>query len=186
MLARKARSMGRSQEAQELSSSGRPGTEPQDFGPRSLVPVRSSSASSPVQTNQNTAIFSSWSDSHTRGLCSVHCSVQKHCIYLYCTQKPTLYLSIFQFFTKFVFYLCSIPATSLWHHSSVQHPQSSLLSPHRHFLSESPHPQDAEIFHHISTARYFNFGGLACGYYDYVGSSPSNPSTFECLAVLLH
>ena len=49
MLARNARSMGRSQEAQELSSSGTPGTEPQDFGPRSLVPVRSSSASSPVQ-----------------------------------------------------------------------------------------------------------------------------------------
>ena len=48
MLARKASNIGSSQEDQELSSSGRLGTEPQDFAPRSLVPVRSSSASSPA------------------------------------------------------------------------------------------------------------------------------------------
>ena len=83
MLARKASSMGRSQEAQELSSSATPGTEPQDFGPRSLVPVRSSSASSPVQTNQYTATFSSWSDLHTRGW--------KHCIYLSCTKTLCIF-----------------------------------------------------------------------------------------------
>ena len=57
MLARNARSMGRSQEAQELSSSSTPGTEPQVFGPRSLVPfVRSSSASSPLQWNKYTTM----------------------------------------------------------------------------------------------------------------------------------
>ena len=55
MLARKAKSIGRSHDDHELSSSGTPGTEPQDFGPRSLVPVRSSSASSPAQWNQYNA-----------------------------------------------------------------------------------------------------------------------------------
>ena len=47
MLARKAPSMGRSQEVQEASSSTT-GPEPHDLGPfGSLVAVRSSSASSP-------------------------------------------------------------------------------------------------------------------------------------------
>ena len=53
------------------------------------------------------------------------------------------------------FYRCNIPPTSPWHHSSVQHPQSSLSSPHQHFLSKSPHPQDAEkLCNHISWWRY--------------------------------
>ena len=93
-----------------------------------------------------------------------------NCVHLSCT-KP-LFMIVSSFFTN---YRCNILPASPWHHSSVQHPQSSLLSPHQHFLSGSPHPQDAEIFQHISSARYFTFGGLVCGYYDYVGSSPSNP-----------
>ena len=138
MLARNARSMGRSQEAQELSSSGTPGTEPQDFGPRSLVPVRSSSASSPVQI---------WTtEVYIHRLSSIVSCTKPLFTYIYMCLKC---------FTNVHFYQCNIPPTSPWHHSSVQHPQSSLSSPHQHFLSKSPHPQDAEkLCNHISWWRY--------------------------------
>ena len=102
-----------------------------------------------------------------------------NCIHLFCTKSQFMIVSSFFFTNVRYFYRCNILPASPWHHSSVQHPQSSLLSPHQHFLSGSPHPQDAEIFQHISSARYFTFGGLVCGYYDYVGSSPSNPPTLS-------
>ena len=90
MLARNARSMGRSQEAQELSSSGTPGTEPQDFGPRSLVPVRSSSASSPVQ------IWTTEVYIHSSSSIVSTCPAQNLCLYSYVFE-------IFHIFTDVIF-----------------------------------------------------------------------------------